>query len=839
MADINGGYKAGDLEVSILGIATDVNKSISGVIASLDKLQRALQVFATINTSNIGANLAKAFQGIGTALQSIDDASIGRLKSLGTAVSPIARFLSVMKSLDSGEIVAKFDELFQGITQTTATAVGSAENISSIAKALSSLTRVANKIGGVDFKSVKAQFEQLTEAIRPFLAEIKQAENGLISFEQVIKRLGISGKGKGKGKTKLDGAFGFLNIAKWTSVFYLGRRLGNVVQSIVQSGADYTETLNLWEVAMGNNLSTATQFVNKMNEAYGISEKTLMNAQAIFKNMLGSLGQISDTMAYELSEGITQMALDYASLYNVNFEKAFEKFQAALAGQVRPIRSVSGYDITENTLYQLYQTLGGEKSVRNLSRTEKQLLSILAIFNQMTASGAVGDLERTMESFANQSRVLREEWQRVTTYAGLLIVQFIETKKWLLTINASMIALGDILYAAASATGAIKSYGDPFASVSAGAENASDEIDKMNGKLLDFDKFRALSSQEDESIGIEQTLLNAVSQYSTILADASNSAKDMAENFKKASGFFTEDGMFNIDKWNELIDRVETLAISIGVLAGVNGIVKLVTSFDSAKVALTSLNGTLITVSSGALFAFIKACADGDTEVAALSASILGLNGIIALIANKEKLGAFGKALTSAFKNPLPFVEQLKSGVGFLALGLSMLAIGVITFVSSWGDMSGVQRATTIITSLTLALVALVVALNMTKGNWVKALGVAGAVGGAVLTVSSLITQANKQKIYDAEVGASNIDSGTVFRAGEHGKTETVFTAANGKTNVANVQQMRSAFYQALMDYSKSNQGQNQPIKVSIDGREVFEVTTAQANKQGLSWSRV
>ena len=46
-----------------------------------------------------------------------------------------------------------------------------------------------------------------------------------------------------------------------------------------------------------------------------------MNAQATFKNMLGSLGQISESTAYALSEGITQMAIDYASLYNVNFEK--------------------------------------------------------------------------------------------------------------------------------------------------------------------------------------------------------------------------------------------------------------------------------------------------------------------------------------------------------------------------------------------------------------------------------------------------------------------------------------------------------------------------------------
>jgi hypothetical protein len=50
-------------------------------------------------------------------------------------------------------------------------------------------------------------------------------------------------------------------------------------------------------------------------------------------------------------------------------------------------------------------------------------------------------------------------------------------------------------------------------------------------------------------------------------------------------------------------------------------------------------------------------------------------------------------------------------------------------------------------------------------------------------------------------MGASDIDSGTVFRAGEFGKTEAVYTGSNGKTNVANVQQMKAAELQALQEW--------------------------------------
>ena len=86
------------------------------------------------------------------------------------------------------------------------------------------------------------------------------------------------------------------SFAKRFASIYMLRRMGRFMGDLVQAGSDYYETLNLWQVAMRGNLDTADQFINKMNKAYGISTKTLMNAQAIFKNMIGLLGQISDAI---------------------------------------------------------------------------------------------------------------------------------------------------------------------------------------------------------------------------------------------------------------------------------------------------------------------------------------------------------------------------------------------------------------------------------------------------------------------------------------------------------------------------------------------------------------
>ena len=100
------------------------------------------------------------------------------------------------------------------------------------------------------------------------------------------------------------------------------RYYGRAVSNLVQYGMDYVETLNLWQVANRDNIALADEFITKMTKAYGISEQTLMNYQAIFKNMLSALGDISDMASSQLSMQLTQLALDFASLYNVSIERA-------------------------------------------------------------------------------------------------------------------------------------------------------------------------------------------------------------------------------------------------------------------------------------------------------------------------------------------------------------------------------------------------------------------------------------------------------------------------------------------------------------------------------------
>lgn len=54
-----------------------------------------------------------------------------------------------------------------------------------------------------------------------------------------------------------------------------------------------------------------------------------------------------------------------------------------MSKQVRPIRSVSGYDITQSVLGMTAQEIGMSKTIGQANELEKRLLAVLTVYKQM------------------------------------------------------------------------------------------------------------------------------------------------------------------------------------------------------------------------------------------------------------------------------------------------------------------------------------------------------------------------------------------------------------------------------------------------------------------------
>lgn len=214
---------------------------------------------------------------------------------------------------------------------------------------------------------------------------------------------------------QLQAAF---SLGKLYFFFNYAKTMFRGLGKVISASMDYTETENKFARAMGDMYDEAMQFQSKLQEAYGLSATHMMEMQSVFKNMIGTIGGLSNQVAEKISETVSMMAIDYASLYNTSVEDAATKFQAALAKQVRPIRAGSGYDITTATLQGTLNELGMQRAVSQLSQIEQRLLIIITLQRQMANSNAMGDWARTIESPANQLRILKEQVAETARWIG-------------------------------------------------------------------------------------------------------------------------------------------------------------------------------------------------------------------------------------------------------------------------------------------------------------------------------------------------------------------------------------------------------------------------------------
>lgn len=412
------------------------------------------------------------------------------------------------------------------------------------------------------------------------LSQLEKLENKIKGLSNVNINLGGSSSSISNISTQISSLAssikGIFNFGKiYVAINYL-KRFISYATKMVAYASDYAEALNKFEVSFGKLTEENLEFVEKLSKAYGLSKLTIMEYTSTFNNMLKALGQLSDDVSAKYARTLTQMAIDYSSLFNVPIDSAMKAFQSVLAGSVRPIRSASGFDVSETTIFAIYQQLGGSRSMRQLNQLEKRLLRIIAIQQQMTATGAIGDYQRTIESFSNQTRILKEQVTEFGSTWGKIILYYIKPAiQW---INGLMIALnevGDVITKNLLDNGV--DLEEEFASLEGGIEGVTEEVESLNSGLdqLGLDELNIIGGGKATGVGsVEDIIGDAVSTYKTDLDNFSMRAKEISKAILSWAGYtYDADGnLVNAEETTEgILDNLKIFGISIGsggILAG-------------------------------------------------------------------------------------------------------------------------------------------------------------------------------------------------------------------------------------------------------------------------------
>lgn len=432
---------------------------------------------------------------------------------------------------------------------------------------------------------VKTQAEQAKSSLDTLTKSLSKIEN---SLNNIYSKLGkIEGKSQssiGKVTNEVNKLSSVAdktsnNVSKMSKALSLGglylgaKKLTTTFLDWMDLTIDYTEQLNLFNVVFKNvekNGTTtfsklgqeATKYQNKLNEAFGTNKTETLYAQAIFQSMGESAG-IKDTYASIMSEAMTNLTYDLASLFNSNEKDVAEALRAGVyAGQTKPLRKY-GIDVTQNTMKPLLESLGiTDRTVSELSYAEKEILRYIATLKQSQV--AMGDMANTIESPSNQLKVFRQQlaeakvalqslfiggFSKILPYANALLMVVKEVSKAIATLFG--IKLTDYNSGIASS-----GYNDYLDDIGENADNASGKVKELKRQVLGFDQINNLSENKNNgsgtnlSGGIDQRLLDAIKGYDNGLDKVKMKATEIRDRIMEWLGLTKEiDPLTGEIKW--------------------------------------------------------------------------------------------------------------------------------------------------------------------------------------------------------------------------------------------------------------------------------------------------
>lgn len=617
------------------------------------------------------------------------------------------------------------------------------------------------------------------------------------------------------------------NVGSFISRYLNVRRIASTIASVLKESAEWTENLHLFEVAFKSAAGEAYNFGTTLSEAFGTSYNDAVRYLAVFRQMTSAIG-IADNTAAKMSKTLTALGYDIASLYNLSIESAMEKLEAGIAGQTKPLRTL-GMDITAQSLDNyLSQTLKlSNITSKQMTQADKMILRTIVIMEQ--AQNAYGDMAETINTFANQVKVLQGSVDNFKLAMGDLIQTYF--KPVVSFLAGIIIAITDIIrvFAPLEDTSGI----DNLTNSLIGVDEELQDIVETTG-LLSFDKFNALT--KGNSVGgagdITSILEGVFSEKYEEYMKSFNEAMKSVKNDANEIAMKIKQWVFPFADWDEKTGKLtsnlgevnwilkaiwETIKIivSIGIARKLMKLPEVIAKINSALVAANASSQALkATWASFAAIGFVYLLIDILTKwkeldtwgkvwritLLAVCAAVFLLNtelgkSIVQMVILSAKtiktlitsLGALlAKIVEVAAAMWQKFISSLAvagSTMAGMAIGLSALAVGFASYMMNLDKMSKEAKiAIPIFAALSAVFVGLAVAKAAAAAG--IAAPVMAGITAAALTAGIVLAAGTAMAVGKYEQGGLP-PKGQIFIANENGKPELVGNIG-GNTAVAN-----------------------------------------------------
>lgn len=309
------------------------------------------------------------------------------------------------------------------------------------------------------------------------------------------------------------------------------------------------------------------KFANSAIQNFGMSALTAKRMASTFMSMANGMG-LAAKDGKNMSLQLTALAGDMASFYNVEQDIAQTALNSIFTGETESLKKF-GIVLTEANLNAFALSRGITKSYNAMSQAEKVALRYQYVLK--ATANAQGDFVRTSSSWANQVRILKEQWSQLIGILGKgLIAALTPIVKALNKLLSYLIAIGNAiasLFGGKKITGVSKGLDSAAGSAGnlddnlGGAGGKLDEDNKKAEKLAktlaSFDELDILTSNdkdEDNSGGSgDDTGGGGGGSFEIPDFSTDEAASELIPNIQK----LLDEVQKILDKWKPLIPKLE------------------------------------------------------------------------------------------------------------------------------------------------------------------------------------------------------------------------------------------------------------------------------------------
>ena len=278
--------------------------------------------------------------------------------------------------------------------------------------------------------------------------------------------------------------------------------IGKFIKSSVELSSKLAEVQNVVDVTFGQSVAKINDFAKSTSKSYGLSEYAAKKYTGVAGSMYKSMGFGAET-ASDMSIEMAKLAGDFASFYDLDADAAFEKIRSGISGETEPLKQL-GVNLSVANLEAYAMKKGITQAYGAMSQQNQALLRYNYLLD--STKDAQGDFSRTSGSWANQTRLLRLQWDSFKASMGnafrMILMPIIQMINAIIPrLNAMAVSFTNFVAAVSgksvpvtTASVAVASIGEEATASAIKTEAASK---RMKRSLMGFDEINVLSKKSE------------------------------------------------------------------------------------------------------------------------------------------------------------------------------------------------------------------------------------------------------------------------------------------------------------------------------------------------------